>query len=195
MITAIAATTAMKLTLRTKFGKPLNPLVATNFVAKPSNRGPGDMTFVTACGPMMSQELAKLHPDSKPRRGRSIWLVWVVAGIVVVAVLLLIVAGRRSQPGAPKPVDAIGPEGLSVSDSVSSWESVFEVVVITRRAVRGNWFGFEILSETGGALVVDGKTDLGRQFLAETYRFHGFDHHALKATLESSNGRAVCYKR
>ena len=120
---------------------------------------------------------------------------WVVAGIVVIAVLLLIIAGRRAQPGAAQRVDRVEPEGLYAGDSVASWESVFEIAVVTRRALRGVWFGFEIVSETDGALLIDGATDLGQQFLAETYRFSGFDHGALRDILEQPSGRAVCYKR
>lgn len=120
--------------------------------------------------------------------------------VVVVAVVVIVVLGRNGDPGgepAVAVVDVDG-DGLRLSGEAAPlvrWDEVWEVVVVTRREVRGTWFGFEVRVEGHGLVTVAGPGGLGERFLAECHRFPGFDHHGLGDALASRRPRLVCFSR
>ena len=123
--------------------------------------------------------------------------------IAVVAVILMVWAGRASSEqsgpgrggGSEAKVDAVDAAGLHVGDTVVGWPDVAEVSVVTRRTIRGVWFGLEISAHGTGPLLVDGADGLVEPFLAESHRLAGFDHDAAQVTLAASGARAVCFRR
>ncbi len=120
-----------------------------------------------------------------------------IPAIAIVAVGLILVAGRagRAGGGGERLVDAVDAAGVHAGDSSASWRSISEVAVVTRRTVRGQWYGLELQSDDLGSLLVDGDGGLVEPFLAESHRLAGFDHTAAASGLASNRSRAVCYRR
>ncbi len=118
-----------------------------------------------------------------------------IVGVVAVAGVLMTLAQRSSPSGGATPVSAVNELGLVTSERTVAWESIFHVELITRRGVRHTWFGFRIRAEVGGELIVDGPTEAGDQFLANTYRLVGFDHKAVTQALTLRKPTVVCYNR
>ena len=123
--------------------------------------------------------------------------VLIVAAIVVVAVVLIVIVGRDARPGAATAVTAVSAEGLRIEPGgepqVVPWSSIFEITVVTRWELRRTWFGFEILTEGNGLLLLDGSRGPGVEFLAESHRLQGFDHRRLGRALTRRGSRVVCY--
>ncbi|MEL7155963.1 MAG: hypothetical protein AAFN30_05115, partial [Actinomycetota bacterium] len=90
----------------------------------------------------------------------------ILLALVVAAVAVIVVVGRRNPSGtepAKVVVDVEG-DGLRLIDDdvpVVPWSDVWEVAVVTRREVRGTWFGFEIRVEGHGLLTLAGPGGLG----------------------------------
>lgn len=120
--------------------------------------------------------------------------VWILAGIAVIAVLAIIVAGRNAEGADGILVDRIDEAGLWVGDTPVPWSSIFEITVVTRREFGGTWFGFEVRTESAGVVIVERGEGLGEQFLSNSHRFSGFDHVTLATALQRRRGRAVCYR-
>ncbi len=124
---------------------------------------------------------------------------WIIAAIVVIAVVLIMVAGRKETSVSAPAVAAISADGLllecGAEPQLVPWSSIFEITVTTRRELRRTWFGFEILAEGHGLLLLDGSEGPGVDFLAESYRFQGFDHRRLGRALARRGSRVVCYSR
>ncbi len=118
-----------------------------------------------------------------------------IVAIVVVAVLLMNLARREQGSDTGLTVDGVSPAGLIIGDGLATWESIFEITIVTRRQMGRTWFGFEARSETHGMLLIDGSTGPGEPFLAESHRFPGFDHNGLGEALTTRNARVVCYSR
>ena len=122
---------------------------------------------------------------------------WYVVGIIVVAVVLILVLGGDESPTTVA-ADDVGDDGLLVGDTTIVWSSIFEIVVVTRRRLRGTWFGFEVRSDTagpaGGVVLVGREDGLAERFLANSHRFPGFDHDAVAAALVRKGARSVCYR-
>ncbi len=158
------------------------------------------MTYVTSACLMMAQPQSTLHPtnccDLTPtsQAPPTIALVWILAGIAVVAVLAIIVAGRNAEGVDGVAVDRIDEAGLWVGETLVEWSSIFEITVVTRREFGGTWFGFELRTESAGVIIVERGDGLGEQFLSNSHRFPGFDHVTLAAALQRRRGRAVCYR-
>lgn len=151
--------------------------------------------------------------------------VWIVVAIVVVAVVWLILAGRDGRQAVGASVVGVSDLGLHLADADSAsggfpeddladdpvagsngqaldrganvvpWDSVFEIVVITRRELRTTWFGFEIRTEGHGLVKLDGSRGPGQEFLAECHRFAGFNHDELGAALTRRRSQVICYSR
>jgi hypothetical protein len=134
--------------------------------------------------------------------------VLVIGAIVVAAVVLMTVAGRRDREQLGRVVDAVEPGGLVVDGELVEWSAVFEVALLTRKELAKTWFGFEIRTETHGLLTLDGTGDgsgdsarrqdsggMGQAFLAECHRFPGFDHAGVTEGLTSRSARVVCFSR
>ncbi len=124
----------------------------------------------------------------------------VFLAVVVVAVVLIMAVGRKNTPGAEPTISviAIDADGLRLPDDptfVVPWDDVWEITVITRRAVQGTWFGFEVRADGAGLLSIDGPDGLGERFLAESHRFPGFDHSGLGEALSTRRPRFVCFTR
>ncbi len=167
----------------------------------------------------MAQQPANVHFGTPPRNrfaaraiptrlGRPLSALYagqvlIVAGIVVVAVVLIVLAGRSSEANSGRDVRAVTATGLELApeqesetdDDVVPWSSIFEITVLTRRELRATWFGFEIRTESHGMVLLDGSRGPGQQFLAESYRFAGFKHGELGEALEQRGARVVCYSR
>lgn len=125
---------------------------------------------------------------------------WIFLAVVVVAVVLVMVAGRRTTSGTEPTVTVIGidADGLVLAGDptfVIPWDDVWEIAVITRRAVRGTWFGFELRADGHGLLSIDGGNGLGQRFLTETHRYAGFDHTGVSDALANRRPRLVCFTR
>ncbi|MGI9599153.1 MAG: hypothetical protein ACR2QK_23520 [Acidimicrobiales bacterium] len=146
---------------------------------------------------------------------------WIVVGIVVVAVVLMVLAGRNNEAKSGRTVEAVTAEGLrlvpraggrpapSAESALDSpqpptdepvdhdvdWSAIFEITVVTRRELRRTWFGFEIRTESHGLVMLDGSRGPGQAFLAESHRFAGFKHIELSEALKRTGSRAVCYSR
>lgn len=125
-------------------------------------------------------------------------LIFVV--VVLAAVALILVVGRNntatSEPAMG--VTEIGTHGLVVAGDPAflvAWDDVWEITVLTRRAITGTWFGFEIRADGAGLLSIDGPDGLGERFLAEAHRFPGFDHVGLGDALTTRRPRFVCFTR
>ncbi|MCP4226319.1 MAG: hypothetical protein GY773_23530 [Actinomycetia bacterium] len=120
---------------------------------------------------------------------------WLIAGVVAVAGVLMTLARRSAPPDGATPVSIITELGLVTHEQTVSWESVYHVELITRRGVRHTWFGFRIRAEVGRELMVDGSAPTGEQFLANAYRLAGFDHGAVTEALTLRKPSVVCYNR
>lgn len=119
----------------------------------------------------------------------------------------MVLSGRVARADAARPGDAqrsgvserradmIDGIGVHSGDAVATWSSISEVAVVTRRSLRGGWFGLEVLSDDVGLVLVDGSDALVEPFLAESYRLAGFDHSTLANALAETRPRAVCYRR
>jgi hypothetical protein len=126
-----------------------------------------------------------------------------VPAIALIAIVLMVLSGRaradrpddRLGGRAAARVVAIDDDGLRLDDSVVSWSSIYEVVVVTRRTIRGVWFGLEVGTDDDGIVLVDGADGLVEAFLGESHRLDGFDHATTTAALGSMSGRAVCFRR
>ena len=124
-----------------------------------------------------------------------------IPAVAVVAVVLIVWSGRANRSstgghgGGERRVDSVGGAGVRAGPDLISWSSISEVAVVTRRTLRGNWFGLELQSDDAGWLLVDGSDGLVEPFLAESHRLPGFDHTALASSLASNRSRAVCYRR
>lgn len=140
-------------------------------------------------------------PIGPARTGRPPYdgCVWILAAIVVVAVVLMVLASRNRSTGEPMvAVVAISPDGLRTGEEperLVSWDDVFEITVVTRRELHRTWFGFELRAEGHGLLAIDGSDGPGEAFLAESHRFAGFDHAGLGEALETRGARVVCFSR
>lgn len=125
--------------------------------------------------------------------------VFIVLGIVVLAIALMVLAGRSGESASARSIDAISTHGLHLDGDgdpqVAPWSSVFEITVLTRRELRRTWFGFEIRTEGHGMLLLDGTRGPGEDFLAESHRFAGFNHVELAEALQQRGSRVVCYTR
>jgi hypothetical protein len=126
--------------------------------------------------------------------------VWIFVTVVVVAIVLVMVAGRRNTTGVEPTTAVIGidDDGLLVTGDPTflvPWDDVWEIAVMTRREVRGTWFGFELRVDGYGLLSIDGGNGLGQRFLAETHRFAGFDHTGVGDALTNRRPRFVCFTR
>ena len=126
--------------------------------------------------------------------GSSIAGVWILAGIAVVAVLLIVIAGRSAEGADGVMADRLDDAGLWIGETLIEWGSIFEIVVVTRKELGGTWFGFEIRTESAGTVIVGREGGLGEQFLSNSHRFPGFDHASLAAGLRRRRGRSVCYR-
>jgi len=125
-------------------------------------------------------------------------LIFVV--VVVAAVALILIVGGNNTAGSEPTISVveIGTHGLVVADEPSfvvPWDDVWEIAVLTRRAVTGTWFGFEVRADGVGMLSIDGPDGLGERFLAEAHRFPGFDHRGLGDALTTRRPRFVCFTR
>lgn len=126
--------------------------------------------------------------------------VWIFTAVVVAAMIVVVLAGRRGTSGTEPTIRVIdvGTDGLLVSGEpafVVRWDDVWEITAMTRRAVRGTWFGFQVRADGHGLLSIDGSDGLGQRFLAEVYRFPGFDHDGLGEALSTRQPRFVCFTR
>lgn len=83
--------------------------------------------------------------------------------------------------------------GIDVGDELIGWSSLIEVAVVSRREVLRKRFGFELLIEGRGLLLIDGSSPNGEAFLAQTYNLAGFDHPGLIEALRRRHPRTVCY--
>lgn len=123
----------------------------------------------------------------------------ILLGIVIGAVALMLIVGRRPTPEIGQPVADVSSSGLQLDigdgDRLVAWSSIFEVAVLTRRELGRTWFGFELLTETHGSLRIDGSSGPGEAFLAEAHRLPGFDHDALMEALTTRQSRIVCFSR
>lgn len=124
--------------------------------------------------------------------------VLLIVGVVAVAAVLMVRAGRETGPGVGIDVAAVSSDGLRIETpdrDLVAWSSVFQVTVLTRRELRRTWFGFEIRTESHGLLLLDGPSGLGQAFLAECHRFAGFDHDRLAEALTKRGAREICYSQ
>lgn len=92
-------------------------------------------------------------------------------------------------------VRAVSDGGLATADRLVSWSSIHRVELITGRGLGGTWYRFEIRSEEGPGLVVDGGGPMGELFLAHTYHLRGFDHDLVAAALSTRTPQVVCFDR
>ncbi len=120
--------------------------------------------------------------------------------VVVVAVVVVMVAGRRNTTSTEPTVTVIDidADGLLIPGDPTflvPWDDVWEIAVMTRRAIRGTWFGFELRADGHGLLSIDGGNGLGQRFLAEAHRFAGFDHIGVGEALTNRRPRFVCFTR
>lgn len=119
---------------------------------------------------------------------------WILIGIVVVAGVVMWLAGRSRGPQTGSPVDDLSDSGLVVGDRTVPWTTVYEVRVVTRRELFKTWFGFEVSCESDGLLSVDGSRGQGERFLGHTHHLRGFDHDALLDALRQRQSGVVCYR-
>ena len=121
---------------------------------------------------------------------------WALIGIVVAAGVAMAIVGRTERSGSGQSVDDVDDSGLVVDGEAVPWSSVFRVDVMTRRALLGTWYGFEVHTEEAGLIVIDDRgRGLAERFLAHTYQLPGFDHATVTDTLGCKRAREVCYNR
>jgi multisubunit Na+/H+ antiporter MnhC subunit len=135
----------------------------------------------------------------------------VLAAIVVCAAVIMLFANRHNRTSGHLPSGQIATLSLidisdlglrcratmggsiDDNDELLPWSSVIEVVVINRNELFRKWFGFELMIEGHGLLVIDGSSSDGRAFLSQVYHLVGFDHAGLLEALRRRHPRTVCY--
>ena len=135
----------------------------------------------------------------------------VLAAIVVCAAVIMLFANRHNRTSGHLPYGQIVAlvlidisdlglrcrttmgESIDDNDELLPWSSIIEVAVVNRKELFRNWFGFELMIEGHGLLVIDGSSSHGQDLLSQAYHLVGFDHAGLLDALRRRHPRTVCY--